>query len=179
MAKWGNKQPAAEGRTRRTSWTKLTGTLLLVLVVGSLGYLLARTALTANRLPNPGATDLRGTAVVQSCVDVGPVSANGFGTYSRCTAEVAWDDGARESHEFDGSELTAKDVGQSVRVVRVTTPPYQWLPAPESYQREDGDRAGEWTATMIYAIVGGVILVSGAAVLGGLLSFLRTLVARN
>ncbi|SDN43709.1 DUF6346 domain-containing protein [Allokutzneria albata] len=180
MAKWGKQAEAAEKpKRRKAGWTKLTGTLLMVVAVGALGYLLANTALTANRLPNPGPGDLRGTAVAQSCVDVGPVSSNGFGTYARCTAEVSWENGTRETREFDGSELTAKDVGQAVRVVRVNTPPYQWLPAPESYQRDGGDRAGEWTATMIYAIVGGVILFCGAAVLGGLLSLVRGLFARN
>jgi hypothetical protein len=177
MAKWGKQAQTAKSR-RTTSWVKLTGTLLMVLVVGALGYLLACTALTANRLPNPGPTDLRGTAIAQSCVDVGPVSANGFGTYTRCTAEVGWDDGTHEFREFDGSELTAKDVGESVRVVRVTTPPFEWWPTPESYQREDGVRAGEWTARMIYTIVAGVVLVCGAAVLGGLISIVRGLLAR-
>ncbi|WP_086825792.1 DUF6346 domain-containing protein [Allokutzneria sp. NRRL B-24872] len=181
MAKWG-RQPEAEStskpKRRKAGWTKLTGTLLMIVVVGALGYLLANTALTANRLPNPSASDLRGTAVTQSCADVGPVGSNGFGKYSRCTAEVSWENGTRETREFDGGELTVKDIGQSVRVVRVTTPPYSWLPAPESYQREGGDRAGEWTATLIYVIVGGVILVSGAAVLGGLLSFIRGIFAR-
>ncbi|MCP3800489.1 DUF6346 domain-containing protein [Allokutzneria sp. A3M-2-11 16] len=182
MAKWGKQseaKPKPKPKRRKAGWTRLTGTLLLVVVVGALGYLLANTALTANRLPNPSASDLRGTAVTQSCADVGPVSSNGFGTYARCTAEVSWENGTRETREFDGSELTAKDVGQPVRVVRVTTSPYQWLPAPESYQRDGGDRGGEWTATMIYAIVGAVILFSAAVVLGGLLSLIRGVFARS
>lgn len=59
----------------------------------------------------------RGTAVARSCDYGGPFESGAIGWWWTCRADVAWQDGTRETRTFRNSQLTGDDIGRSVQVV--------------------------------------------------------------
>jgi hypothetical protein len=74
-------------------------------------------AVTLSRLAGNDMTDAKrtGQATVTACSNHGPITNRGFGSWQRCTATIAWDDGQTSRITVD-AVFTSADIGRTVRV---------------------------------------------------------------
>lgn len=100
---------------RRGGGALRSAVFLVAVIVAAAGLL--GLAVTLTRLAGDDFADAErlGRATVTSCVQRGPITNKGFGSWDSCTATIGWDDGTTDRLTV-AAVFRSSDIGRQVRV---------------------------------------------------------------